>query len=64
VIEHKTHEQLRAERAEVLVVLGMTLEQARNQWDDCGCCLINGNWDDFAGLTRIRDLNFLLGEDS
>jgi len=41
----------------------MTLEQARAQWDDdCGCCLVDGNWHDLALLDEVKECDYLLGE--
>jgi hypothetical protein len=61
-IEHPSAAETRAKRDGALAVLGMTLEQARAQWDDCGCCLINLNWDDLEKLEEVKDCDYLLGD--
>ena len=61
-IHRHTAAELMTKRTAALEALGMTLEQAHAQWDDCGCCLVNGNWEDFARLEEIRECDFLLGE--
>jgi hypothetical protein len=40
----------------------MTLEEARAQWEDCGCCLIDDNWDDLQDLEVVKDSDYLLAE--
>ena len=40
----------------------MTLAAARAQWDDCGCCLVNGNWDDLIDLDEVKSMDWLLDE--
>jgi hypothetical protein len=49
-------------RDKALARLGMTLAEARSQWDADGCCLINGNWDDLTDLEQVKDYDYLLGE--
>jgi len=62
-IHRLTAEDLQARRAAALASLGMTLEQARAQWDDdCGCCLVDGNWHDLALLDEVKECDYLLGE--
>lgn len=40
----------------------MDIETARAQWGECGCCLINGNWDDLTELDSVKDADYLLNE--
>ena len=61
-IQFPTVAELTEKRTAILAALGMTLEQARAQWDDCGCCLVDGNYEDLSRLDEIQDIDFLLGE--
>ena len=49
-------------RSAALARLGMTLAEARAQWDDCGCCLVNVNWDDLIDLDEVKSMDWLLDE--
>lgn len=62
-IVHMTTEECETQRKAALSRLGMTLDEARSQWDDCGCCLVNGNWHELELLNEVRDMDYLLGDE-
>lgn len=61
-ITRLTRDEILARRSATLARLGMDIETARAQWGECGCCLINGNWDDLTELDSVKDADYLLNE--
>jgi hypothetical protein len=57
-----TEKDCQDRRDKALDRLNMSLDEARGQWDDCRCCLINGNWHQLTDLNEVRDMDYLLGE--
>lgn len=62
-VAHLTVEECETQRKAALSRLGMTLDEARAQWADCGCCLRNGNWGDLELLNEVQDMDYLLNDD-
>ncbi|MGO4583621.1 hypothetical protein AB4Z38_07000 [Arthrobacter sp. 2RAF6] len=60
-VVHLTTKECQDQRRRALDRLNMTLEEARAQWEPCGC-LVNGNYDDLTLLDQVRDMDYLLGE--
>lgn len=76
-IETITREQAAQRRDAALAILGMTLEewQKRKADEDCPCCVDeemrrdfaydrDNGWQMIAAIDQIRDMDYLLGEDS
>jgi len=61
-VVHLTADDCERKRSEALSRLGMSLDEARAQWDDCGCCLVHGNWDALVDLEVVREMDFLSGD--
>ena len=59
---HLSTEDCERRRSAALARLGMTLDEARSQWDECGCCLVNGNWDALLDLEEVKSMDWLLDE--
>ena len=57
-----TRDDLLVRRNAALARLGMDLATARAQWTECGCCLVNGNWEDLLDLEAVREADYLLDE--
>ena len=63
-VVHMTMRDCQERRDKALDRLHMTLDEARAQWMDCGCCLADGNWHQLTDLDEVRDMDYLLGEGS
>jgi hypothetical protein len=62
IVERVSSQKLRERRAGALERLGMSLSEAREQWDEDGCCLLNGNWHNLPDLEIVKDADWLLDE--